>query len=202
MTIDAILFYLFSIFSLISALLVISSLNAVHSVLFLILVFLNVVGLLLLLGAEFLSFIFLVIYVGAIAVLFLFVVMMLNVKAILKERNTFSIFPIGFFIFITLFAHISSAIDIDFTSFLIIYEPKWVSWANETDTKFNIETIGYVLYTEFSLIFLISSIILLVAMLGAIVLTMHQRPLVKKQSITGQILRDPCGVVKFINLRK
>ena len=180
----------------------ISSSNAVHSVLFLILVFFNITGLLLLLGVEFLSFMFLIIYVGAIAVLFLFVVMMLNIKIISKKNNVFSIFPIGLSIFVILFAHISSTVDIDFTFFLTAYEPNWISWINENNTRFNIETIGYVLYTKFSFIFLTSGIILLVAMLGAIVLTMYQRPLIKRQDIIKQLSRNPWGVIKFINLRK
>ena len=127
MAIDVIFFYLFASFSLISAFLVISSSNAVHSVFFLILVFFNIAGLLLLLGAEFLSFIFLIIYVGAIAVLFLFVVMMLNIRIISKKDNTFSIFPIGFSIFVVLFAYISSVVDINFASFFTFsttYEPE------------------------------------------------------------------------------
>lgn len=201
MTTDITLFYLFSSLSLVSALLVISSSNAVHSVLFLILVFFNVAGLLLLLGAEFLSFMFLIIYVGAIAVLFLFVVMMLNVKITSKKNNIFSIFPIGFSIFVILFVHISSVIDINFIS-LIDYEPRWISWTTENNIKLNIETIGYVLYTKFSFIFLTSGILLLVAMLGVIVLTMHQRSSIKKQGIMRQLLRDPCGTIKFVNLRK
>ena len=205
MPIDIILFYLFSSFSLISALLVISSSNAVHSVLFLILVFFNIAGLLLLIGAEFLAFMFLIVYVGAIAVLFLFVVMMLNVKIISKKDNIFSILPVGFSIFVVLFTHISSVTDINFgfpSAYSIIYEPGWTSWIVESSIKLNIETIGCELYTRFSFIFLVSGVLLLLAMLGAIVLTMHQCFLVKRQNIVRQLSRNSYGVVKFVSLRK
>ena len=205
MLIDIYLFYLFSGFSIISALMVIGLSNAVHSVLFLILVFCNLVGLMLLLGAEFLSFLFLIVYVGAIAVLFLFVVMMLNVKLFSGNKNFFSIFPISFFIFSVLFLCISNPLKFSFInlSFLnVIYEPYWIPWMNENISKTNVEVIGEVLYTKFGLLFLLSGIILLVAMLGAIVLTMHQRSYVKKQIIGNQLLRNPKHVVKFVNLRK
>ena len=202
MNIDIFLFYLFSTFALVSSLMVIGLSNAVHSVLFLILVFCNVAGLLLLLGAEFLSFMLLIVYVGAIAVLFLFVVMMLNVKISSVQINKYSILPIGILIFIILFNQFVGAIsDLD----LLRLQPKnlsFVLWINETSNLSNIEVVGRVLYTHYSLLFLICGFILLVAMIGAIVLTMHQRVDVKKQKIEIQLARIPDKVVKFINLRK
>ena len=205
MPLDIALFYLFSGFSLFSAVMVISLSNAVYSVLFLILVFCNLAGLLLLLGAEFLSFMFLIVYVGAIAVLFLFVVMMLNIKFFSKEKTLFSVFPIGLIIFVTLFFQISSTLDLNFiflTSSVVHLEPMWICWISNNTLKTSIEIVGTVLYTKFSFLFLISSIVLLVAMLGAIVLTMHQRVFVKKQAIGNQLLRNPKQVVKFIHLRR
>lgn len=176
--------------------------NAVHSVLFLILVFCNVAGLLLLLGAEFLSFMLLIVYVGAIAVLFLFVVMMLNVKVSSTKINKFSILPIGILVFLILFNQFSSSIyDFD----LLKFQPKeltLISWASETNNLSNIEAVGEVLYTYYSLLFLICGFILLVAMIGAIVLTMHQRVDVKKQKIEIQLTRVPGNVIKFVTLRK
>ena len=202
MSIDFFLFTLFSSFALIASLMVISLKNAVHSVLFLILVFCNIAGLLLLFGAEFLSFMLLIVYVGAIAVLFLFVVMMLNVKAASTTINSFSVLPVGILIFLILFSQLSStAMNFDVFS-LQQNELIWVSWILEKDNKTNIEVVGRVLYTHYSLLFLLSSLVLLVAMIGAIVLTMHQRTDVQKQKIDIQLARSFEGAVKFITLRK
>nr|YP_009488812.1 NADH-ubiquinone oxidoreductase chain 6 [Grateloupia filicina]AWD77499.1 NADH-ubiquinone oxidoreductase chain 6 [Grateloupia filicina] len=202
MSIDFFLFTLFSSFALIASLMVISLKNAVHSVLFLILVFCNIAGLLLLFGAEFLSFMLLIVYVGAIAVLFLFVVMMLNVKAASTTINPFSVLPIGILIFLILFSQLSStATNFDVFS-LQQNELIWISWILEKDNTTNIEVVGKVLYTHYSLLFLLSSLILLVAMIGAIVLTMHQRTDVQKQKIDIQLARSFEGAVKFITLRK
>nr|YP_010395111.1 NADH dehydrogenase subunit 6 [Grateloupia elliptica]UQJ72552.1 NADH dehydrogenase subunit 6 [Grateloupia elliptica]UYI31682.1 NADH dehydrogenase subunit 6 [Grateloupia elliptica] len=202
MNIDFFLFILFSSFALVSSLLVISLKNAVHSVLFLILVFCNVAGLLLLFGAEFLSFMLLIVYVGAIAVLFLFVVMMLNIKVAPITVNSFSVLPVGVLIFLILFSQLLS-IAANFDIFdLQQHNLVWVSWILEKDNITNIEVVGKVLYTHFSLLFLLSSLILLVAMIGAIVLTMHQRTDVQKQRIDTQLARNFDGAVKFITLRK
>nr|YP_010937565.1 NADH dehydrogenase subunit 6 [Grateloupia asiatica]WKW95595.1 NADH dehydrogenase subunit 6 [Grateloupia asiatica] len=202
MNIDFFLFILFSSFALVASLMVISLKNAVHSVLFLILVFCNIAGLLLLYGAEFLSFMLLIVYVGAIAVLFLFVVMMLNIKASSITINSFSILPVGILIFLILFSQLSStATNFDIFN-LQQNDLIWVSWVLEKDNTTNIEVVGKVLYTHFSLLFLLSSLILLVAMIGAIVLTMHQRTDVQKQKIDVQLARSFGGAVKFITLRK
>nr|YP_010986424.1 NADH dehydrogenase subunit 6 [Pachymeniopsis lanceolata]WOL37392.1 NADH dehydrogenase subunit 6 [Pachymeniopsis lanceolata] len=202
MSIDFFLFILFSSFALVSSLLVISLKNAVHSVLFLILVFCNIAGLLLLFGAEFLSFMLLIVYVGAIAVLFLFVVMMLNIKVASTTINSFSVLPVGILIFLILFSQLSS-IATNFDIFnLQQHDLVWVSWILEKDNTTNIEVVGKVLYTHFSLLFLLSSLVLLVAMIGAIVLTMHQRTDVHKQKIDIQLARNFDGAVKFITLRK
>nr|YP_010881011.1 NADH dehydrogenase subunit 6 [Grateloupia cornea]WIA66129.1 NADH dehydrogenase subunit 6 [Grateloupia cornea] len=202
MSIDFFLFILFSSFALVASLMVISLKNAVHSVLFLILVFCNIAGLLLLYGAEFLSFMLLIVYVGAIAVLFLFVVMMLNIKASSTIINSFSVLPIGILIFLILFSQLSStATNFDIFN-LQQNDLIWISWVLEKDNTTNIEVVGKVLYTHFSLLFLLSSLILLVAMIGAIVLTMHQRTDVQKQKIDVQLARSFEGAVKFITLRK
>nr|AHX02502.1 NADH dehydrogenase subunit 6 [Schimmelmannia schousboei] len=202
MNIDIFLFYVFSSFALISALMVISSMNAVHSVLFLILVFCNIAGLLVLLGAEFLSFMLLIVYVGAIAVLFLFVVMMLNIKIVKVETNVFTVIPIGIIIFIIFWNQFYSAIQ-DF-DLLKLQEKEiiWTSWLTESNNIINIKVVGNILYTHYSLLFLLSGLILLVAMIGAIVLTMHQRTDVMKQQISSQLARNPKGSIKFVTLRK
>nr|YP_009988298.1 NADH dehydrogenase subunit 6 [Gelidiella acerosa]QNM39436.1 NADH dehydrogenase subunit 6 [Gelidiella acerosa] len=201
MTIETFLFLTFSIFALISALMVVSLVNAVHSVLFLILVFCNIAGLLLLIGAEFLSFMFLIVYVGAIAVLFLFVVMMLNIRVNLTTLNLASLAPLGGTILCILFYQLNLTTNI-FKLFLSSADqPLWINWFSEKENLSNVKVIGNLLYTNFSLLFLLSSLILLVAMIGAIVLTMHQRTDVKKQKIELQLIRNPAGVVKFIKLR-
>nr|YP_009988344.1 NADH dehydrogenase subunit 6 [Gelidiella flabella]QNM39620.1 NADH dehydrogenase subunit 6 [Gelidiella flabella] len=202
MTIDTFLFLTFSIFALISALMVVTLVNAVHSVLFLILVFCNVAGLLLLIGAEFLSFMFLIVYVGAIAVLFLFVVMMLNVKINLSPLNLASLIPLGSLILFILLQQLNSTTNI-FKLFLPHgYQPILINWISEEENISNAKVIGNLLYTDFSLLFLLSGLILLIAMLGAILLTMHQRTDVKKQKIELQLVRNPIGVIKFVRLRK
>nr|WCH57734.1 NADH dehydrogenase subunit 6 [Hypnea musciformis] len=201
MNLNLSLFILFAILAIISSFMVITSANAVHSVLFLILVFCNTSALLLLLGSEFLSLMLIIVYVGAIAVLFLFVVMMLNVKTSPLAINKFSIIPIGFVVFFILFNILSNSIkelDLINSPYLTI---KLISWVSEINFVNNIETIGKVLYINYCLLFLICGIILLVAMIGVIVLTMHQRQDVKKQRIEVQLSRSPGKVVKFISLR-
>ena len=198
---DIFLFNFFSSFALISTIMVITLSNAVHSVLFLIVVFCNVASLLLILGTEFFSFMFLIVYVGAIAVLFLFVVMMLNIKVGNVKINISSLLPIGLIIFIVLLSQITNLVDNQFV--LIKKIPTtYLIWINENTYLTNVETIGNFLYTKFCILFLICGLILLVAMVGAIVLTMHQRPTLKKQQISTQLLRDPRGSLKFIYLRK
>lgn len=206
MNIDIILFYFFSSFAFVSSIMVVTLTNSVQSVLFLILVFCNIVSLLLLLGVEFLAFLFLIIYVGAIAVLFLFVVMMLNIKFYYSLVNNTSLIITGFTVLLVFSLSIfyildSSFIFYDFNSRNNI-NLTWISWFKENNSLNNIEVIGMVLYTRYSLLFLLCSLILLVSMIGVIVLTMHQRTNVKKQVINRQLLRDSTGVTKFILLRK
>nr|YP_009490422.1 NADH dehydrogenase subunit 6 [Gracilaria tenuistipitata]ARU07653.1 NADH dehydrogenase subunit 6 [Gracilaria tenuistipitata]AWH62564.1 NADH dehydrogenase subunit 6 [Gracilaria tenuistipitata]AWH62589.1 NADH dehydrogenase subunit 6 [Gracilaria tenuistipitata var. liui]AXI97775.1 NADH dehydrogenase subunit 6 [Gracilaria tenuistipitata] len=201
MQIDIFLFIVFSCFALLSSLMVISLSNAVHSVLFLILVFCNIASLLLLLGAEFLSFMLLIVYVGAIAVLFLFVVMMLNIKNMSVKSNFFSIFPIGIIIFFSLFNQLFSVFNQLNLTYLKQGKLIWISWISENNNITNIQVIGNVLYTKYCFLFIISGLILLVAMIGAIVLTMHQRIDVHKQKIELQLNRNSEGSLKFLDLR-
>lgn len=202
MNIDIFLFYLFSVFALSSSVMVIGLSNAVHSVLFLILVFCNISGLLLLLGAEFLSFMLLIIYVGAIAVLFLFVIMMLNIKLNPIKVDKFSVLPIGILIFSIIYIQLLISVH----EFDLLHLQQngliLISWITESKNINNIEAVGKVLYTHYSLLFLLCGFILLVAMIGTIVLTMHQRIDVKKQKIEIQLSRIPGNVIKFIKLRK
>lgn len=197
---ETFLFSFFSSFSILSAIMVVTLSNAVHSVLFLIVVFCNVASLLLILGTEFFSFMFLIVYVGAIAVLFLFVVMMLNVKINPIKISISSILPAGAMIITILISQIVSTLDNQFT-LIKTSQLKYIPWIQENFYLTNTEIIGTFLYTKFSLLFIICGLILLIAMIGAIVLTMHQRSSVKKQQISTQLLRDPRGANKFVVLR-
>nr|YP_009490397.1 NADH dehydrogenase subunit 6 [Gracilaria spinulosa]AWH62539.1 NADH dehydrogenase subunit 6 [Gracilaria spinulosa] len=202
MQVDIILFTTFSVFALTASIMVISSANAVHSVLFLILVFCNIAGLLLLFGAEFLSFMLLIVYVGAIAVLFLFVVMMLNIKKMSVKQSFFSIGPLGLTIFSILFTQLSEVLNVFNIFHLKQNNLIWVSWIIENQNVTNIQVVGSVLYTKYCFLFILSGLILLVAMVGAIVLTLHQRTDARKQKIEIQLNRTFGGSLKFIDIRK
>ena len=186
----AIFFYVFSIIAIISAVMVTVSKNTVHSVFFLILDFISISCLFIMIGAEFLGMIMLIVYVGAVAVLFLFVVMMLNVA---QQKNQWFVskdnsghIPIGLIISSIIF----------FELIIVIggwkYKPE-LSNANNfqiSNDISNTHSLGQILYTDYIHIFQISGMILLIAMIGAIVLTFRQREGVKKQSYIKQISRE------------
>jgi NADH-ubiquinone oxidoreductase chain 6 len=192
------LFYFFSSLSLVSGVMVIQSRNPVHSVLFLILVFFNVAGLLILLGLDFFAMIFLVVYVGAIAVLFLFVVMMLNVKLAEINEKRLRYLPVGGLLGLLFLFEIFLIVDNDFIPLLATPHPGspllspegWTQWSQSIETLSNIESIGLLLYTYYFYFFLVASLILLVAMIGAIVLTMHKGVNVKRQEVFTQNTRE------------
>lgn len=193
MYLETLLFYFFSSVSIFCGLIVIGSKNPIHSILSLILVFCNVAGLLILLGVEFLAMIFLVVYVGAIAILFLFVVMMLNIKLIELQENLVRYVPIGALIgfiflvevFLVLDQNLMTAPNSSLASSSI-----FLNWSNQIESVTNIEALGEVIYTHYFYLFLVASMILLVSMIGAIVLTLHHRDDVKKQDIYRQVARD------------
>ena len=185
---EMLLFYIFSTLAALSAIMVISSKNPIHSVLFLVLVFCNTSGLLLLLEAEFLALIFIVVYVGAIAVLFLFVVMMLNIKLIEFQESFLRYLPIGgliavFFLIEILFLSNKelSAGTVDNINLVL--------WIDTIQPSNSIEVLGKLIYTYYCYPFIVSGLILLVSMIGAIVLTLHHREGVKRQDIYTQISR-------------
>jgi NADH-ubiquinone oxidoreductase chain 6 len=251
------LFYIFSVFALLSATMVIRAKNPVYSVLFLILVFCNAAGLLLLLDLDFFAMVFLVVYVGAIAVLFLFVVMMLNIKLAEINENILRYLPVGgifgllfllemvliveqdlvpvlayhthnalpfmeWFLCVVSFFCITTCIFLwhCFTLFsdsflnLEVYKQKWAAFSthiNALDTRTEqytlaqadyvvwpefreqattIEALGQVVYTYYMYFFIVASLILLIAMIGAIVLTMHKGVYVKRQEVFEQNTRD------------
>jgi len=196
----SIFFYFFSIIAIISAIMVTASKNTVHSVFFLILDFISISCLFIMIGAEFLGMIMLIVYVGAVAVLFLFVVMMLNVA---QQKNQWFLsktssrhIPIGLIISSIIF----------FELIIVVggwkYKPNLVSQNNlsVTNDVSNTHSLGQILYTDYIHIFQISGMILLVAMIGAIVLTYRQREGVKKQSYIQQISRERSESVEVVKV--
>ena len=179
----SITFYVFSLVAVLSALMVISARNPVHSVLFLILSFVNASGLFVLLGAEFLAMILVVVYVGAVAVLFLFVVMMLDINFVKLREGFLQYLPFGALLGIVLI--IELGILFLTRSFSENSLSKFVESPVMNDVE-NTKLIGQVLYTDFFYLFQISGLILLVAMVGSITLTLRDRGQVKRQNISQQ----------------
>tara|TARA_B110000467_G_scaffold139971_1_gene139707 strand:- start:642 stop:1271 length:630 start_codon:yes stop_codon:yes gene_type:complete len=196
----AIFFYIFSTIAIISAIMVTVSKNTVHSVFFLILDFISISCLFIMIGAEFLGMIMLIVYVGAVAVLFLFVVMMLNVA---QQKNQWFLstdssghIPVGLIISAIIF----------FELIIVIggwkYKPDLINKVDllTVNTLSNTHSLGQVLYTDYIHIFQISGMILLVAMIGAIVLTFRKREGVKTQSYIKQISRERSDGVQVLNV--
>ena len=194
-------FYLFSTIAVLSALMVISSKNPVHSVLFLILSFVNAAGLFILLGAEFLAMILVVVYVGAVAVLFLFVVMMLDINYIKLRKGFLQYLPFGIILGIVLIVELGIAFFTETFSEMSLVEYSQIPEITITE---NTKLLGFVLYTKYFYLFQISGIILLVAMIGSITLTLRQRGISKKQIISDQNNADASKTIikKKIELRK
>lgn len=195
MLIQALAFYLFAGILVLSALMVITARNPVHSVLFLILAFFNSAGLFILLGAEFVGMIMVIVYVGAVAVLFLFVVMMLDISFADLRKGAMQYVPIGLAIAAVLL-----------TELVLVYGAwQFASDASQNaavpvmsyEGAHNAEILGRVLYTDYVLAFQLSGLILFVAMIGAIVLTLRVRPGVRKQNIADQHAAKPSEVLEI-----
>jgi NADH-quinone oxidoreductase subunit J len=192
MTVASLFFYLFSVVACAAAVMVISSRNPVHSVLFLILTFFNAAGLFILAGAEFLALILVVVYVGAVAVLFLFVVMMLDVDFTELRRGALSYLPIG------------GAIGMILLVELVLVLGTW-NFASEAGKiaepiakggVTNTEALGQILYTKYFFYFQTAGLVLLVAMIGAIVLTLRHKQGVKRQNVADQVARNPATAIE------
>ena len=184
-------FYLFSLLAIASGLLVITAKNPVHSVLFLILCFFNAAGLLILMGAEFLAMILVVVYVGAVAVLFLFVVMMLDVDFTELRSGMLNYLPVGGVIGLILLAELVLL----FTTWNVPVDLKAQAAYPEGVT--NTKALGEVIYTQYVFFFQTAGLILLVAMIGAIVLTLHHRTGIKRQVVADQVARGPATAVEI-----
>jgi NADH-quinone oxidoreductase subunit J len=193
----AIAFYVLAAIAVISAFAVIAARNPVHSVLFLILTFFTAAGLFVLLGAEFLAMLLVVVYVGAVAVLFLFVVMMLDVDFAELKQGFLSYLPIGAIIALALFAELALVAS---ASMSANGAPIAVAPSGQTEIT-NAEAIGLVLYTDYLLVFQLAGLVLLVAMIGAIVLTLRHRPGVRKQDISAQVGRKRSEGVELKDIR-
>ncbi len=182
MSVAAAFFYLFSAVMIASAFMVIAARNPVHSVLFLILAFVNASGLFILLGAEFLAMILVVVYVGAVAVLFLFVVMMLDVDFAVLKKGMLQYAPVA--------AIIGMIVVIELALVVGGWTAKPGAAPKVVSNLSNTEALGRVLYTQYAYFFQAAGMILLTAMIGAIVLTLHHKPGVKRQVIVDQNARD------------
>jgi len=195
MTLPLFFFYVFSVIAVASALMVIASRNPVHSVLFLILTFVNAAGLFMLAGAEFLALILIVVYVGAVAVLFLFVVMMLDVDFASMSRGMLQYAPVGIVIGLILLLELLLVAG----SFVIAPEVAGTAVIPIDGTVENTRALGQVIYTRYVYLFQGAGAVLLVAMIGAIVLTLRHKPGVKRQDVfkqTGRKRHEGVEVVK------
>jgi NADH-quinone oxidoreductase subunit J len=199
MIIHAIFFYLFAAITVASAAMVIFSRNPVHSVLFLILAFVNAAGLFVLIGAEFLAFILIIVYVGAVAVLFLFVVMMLDVDFAELRQGFINYLPIGGVIGFILCVELLSVV------LAYVIGPDVIKGITApipaADQISNTQALGLVLYTRYVYFFEAAGIILLVAMIGAIVLTLQHKANVKRQSIAVQNARSKATAIDIVQVK-
>ena len=195
MIVQAIMFYVFAALAVASGVLVVSSRNPVHSVLFLIVAFFNAAGLFVLIGAEFLAMILVIVYVGAVAVLFLFVVMMLDIDFAQLRGGFVRYLPIGALVGFILLAELVLVIG----SWAIapgLPSPAAASGVPLTNTR----ALGDILYTRYLFAFQAAGLILLVAMIGAIVLTLRRRADVRRQSISAQLARTRAQSVEVVKV--
>ena len=198
MLLQALAFYVFATVTVASAAMVVMSRNPVYSVLFLILAFFNTAALFVLIGAEFIAMILVIVYVGAVAVLFLFVVMMLDINLSEMRQGFLKYLPIGIMIGIVLFAELLIGVGV-------------IGGSSETLTALNAHgpqvlagdntrAIGRVLYTQYFYLFQVAGLVLLVAMIGAIVLTLRSRPGVRRQRVSEQPYRPRDQVLEVVKV--
>ena len=197
MIVAALFFYLFAGICVASAVMVISARNPVHSVLYLILAFVNAAGLFVMMGAEFLGMALIFIYVGAVATMFLFVVMMLDVDFVELKHGALQYLPIGMLIGGIFLAELLLVVGAWAIGPGI---PQAITAPIPTNIS-NTEAIGLVLYTRYVYFFEVAGLILLVAMVGAIVLTLQHRVRVRRQNIAEQVARTPAMSIEIRNVR-
>jgi NADH-quinone oxidoreductase subunit J len=197
MIIAALFFYVFAFVCVASAVMVIVAKNPVHSVLYLILAFVNASGLFVLMGAEFLAMILIVVYVGAVAVLFLFVVMMLDVDFAELRQGILQYLPIGL---VVGFIFVAELVMVGAAWVIAPSMPQSIS-APIPSTITNTEALGRVLYTEYVYYFQAAGLVLLIAMIGAIVLTLRHKPNVKRQNISDQVARTRETAIEVVKVQ-
>jgi len=197
MTVAAFAFYLFAITTIVGGLFTVISRNPVHSVLWLILAFLSSAGLFVLLGAEFVAMLLIIVYVGAVAVLFLFVVMMLDVDFAELKAEMARYMPLALLIGVVLLMQLAMA----FGAWTEADQAQSLRAAvTPTDVQ-NTAALGQLLYDQYFLIFQLAGLILLVAMIGAIVLTLRHRTDIKRQDIFAQLYRDPARAMELKDVK-
>jgi NADH-quinone oxidoreductase subunit J len=199
MVLQALFFYLFAAIMIAAAVMVVSSRNPVHSVLFLILTFFNAAALFLMSGAEFLALILVVVYVGAVAVLFLFVVMMLDIDFAELRSGVMEYAPVGALIGVVLAVEL--IVVLAGNAFTVKPEVNPAQpIPNLTETS-NIKALGDILYTDYAYLFQIAGMLLLVAMIGAIVLTLRHKENVKRQNIAKQVARNRQTAIDVVKVK-
>ena len=198
MILQALAFWVFAAVTAVSALMVVSSRNPVYSVLFLILAFFNSAALFVLIGAEFVAMILVIVYVGAVAVLFLFVVMMLDINLTEMKRGFLEYLPVGAAIGLVLLAEILFGLGV------LGSGSETIAALNKAGphiaTVDNTRAIGRVLYTQYFYLFQVAGLVLLVAMIGAIVLTLRSRPGVRRQRVSDQLYRPKEDAISVVNV--
>jgi len=196
MTVAGFTFYVLALVLLTGGLFTVVSRNPVHSVLWLITTFVGATGLFVLMGAEFLAMLLMIVYVGAVAVLFLFVVMMLDVDFAELKAGMAQYLPIGLLIGVVLLVELGMIFGTWITADGIapLAQPMVSDVPNTTQ-------LGRVIYTEYLLLFQLSGLILLVAMIGAIVLTIRHRKDIKRQNVVAQMHRDPKAAIKMVDVK-
>ena len=196
--VQAIAFYAFAFVTIAAGVMVVSSRNPVHSVLYLILAFFNAAGLFVLIGAEFIAMILVVVYVGAVAVLFLFVVMMLDINFVELRQGFMQYLPIGALLGLILLVELFFVIGI----WSFSEDGSMLAAVIPIQNITNTHALGNVLYTKYVYLFQAAGLILLIAMIGAIVLTLRNRPGVRKQKIADQLSRRSEDVLDVVKVKE
>jgi NADH-quinone oxidoreductase subunit J len=199
MTVADIAFYAFSTVTIGAALMVTLSRNPVHSVLWLILAFLSSAGLFVLLGAEFVAMLLIIVYVGAVAVLFLFVVMMLDVDFALLKGEMAKYMPLGMLVGVIIIMQLALGVGawVQADGAMGLRGAVTPDAAQVENTK----ALGLLIYDKYLLLFQLSGLILLVAMIGAIVLTLRHRKDIKRQNVLHQMWRDPAKAMELVDVK-
>lgn len=199
MTVAALAFYAFSTVAVVAALMVTLSRNPVHSVLWLILTFLSSAGLMVLLGAEFVAMLLIIVYVGAVAVLFLFVVMMLDVDFAELKGEMVKYMPLGLLVAVVILMQLAMGVGawVSSDGAMGLHQAPTPDAAQVENTR----ALGMLMYDKYLYLFQLSGLILLVAMIGAIVLTLRHRKDIKRQNVLAQMWRDPAKALELVDVK-